>query len=124
MKNWFSIRTLALAALFFLTSAQGADADFFEKKIRPVLVENCYECHSASSKKLKGGLRLDGRAEVLRGGGCWPAICPRKPSESPLINAIGQRDEEKAMPPKKPKLADSIIADFETWVKAGAVWGG
>ena len=83
------------------------EVEFFEKKIRPVLAEHCYECHSATSKKLKGGLRVDSRAGLLQGGDTGPAIEPGKPEASLLIAAISHRDQDLAMPPKKPKLPDA-----------------
>ena len=96
--------------------------DFFERKIRPVLVANCYECHSANSKKIKGGLRLDTREGMLQGGDSGPAIVPKDLKKSLLI--VGIRHEgtnpHMAMPPKAPKLADAVVADFELWVKMGA----
>ncbi|MEQ1852353.1 MAG: DUF1549 domain-containing protein, partial [Chthoniobacteraceae bacterium] len=99
-----------------------AQLDFFEKKIRPVLVENCYECHSAGAKKLKGGLMLDTAEGLLTGGDSGPAIVPGKPAKSLLIESMRHetKDEDLFMPPKKDKLADEVIADFEKWVKMGA----
>src|SRR4051794_21142334 len=73
-------------------------AAFFEQRIRPVLVKECYACHSAEAKKVKGGLRLDSRAGVLKGGDSGPAVVPGKPEESPLLEAV--RHEGIAMPPK------------------------
>ena len=102
--------------------AASAGAEFFETKIRPVLAEHCFECHSASAKKLKGGLRVDGRRELLEGGDTGPAIVPGKPEKSLLVTAIAHRDKELAMPPKKPPLAEPIIADFEQWIRDGAPW--
>ena len=95
--------------------------DFFEKKIRPVLSEHCYECHSSSSKKLKASLLLDTRAGHLQGGDSGPALVPGDPEESLLIEVIRYEDPDMEMPPKS-KLPDDIIADFERWVKAGAAW--
>jgi len=94
-------------------------ANFFERKIRPVLVEKCYECHSAEAKKVKGGLSLDTRDGMLAGGDVGPAVVPGRLDDSLLIAAIRYADEDTAMPPKG-KLAASVIADFETWVKMGA----
>ncbi len=96
--------------------------DFFEKKIRPVLVESCYKCHSANSEKLRGGLLLDTREGVLKGGESGPAIVPGDPKKSLLITSIRHehRDPDMAMPPKGDKLSDAVIGDFETWVKIGA----
>jgi cytochrome c553 len=92
---------------------------FFEKKIRPVLVGKCVECHSAEKNKLKGGLALDSVAGLLKGGDSGPAVVPGKPAESLLIKVIRHADPDLKMPPKE-KLADGVIADFETWVTMGA----
>ncbi|MEY2429624.1 MAG: hypothetical protein QOJ40_2509 [Verrucomicrobiota bacterium] len=94
------------------------DLDFFEKKIRPLLVERCYECHSAKSKKLKGGLRLDSREGLLKGGDSGPVVLPGKPEKSLLIKAVRFTDEELQMPPHH-KLAAEQIADLEKWVELG-----
>src|SRR5438034_442362 len=89
--------------------------EFFEKKIRPVLAERCYECHSENAKKLKGSLRLDSKAAMLKGGDTGPSIVPGDPQKSLLVKAIRQKDEELKMPPKG-KLTDVQIADFEAWI--------
>jgi len=113
------------AALLLLALASPAAADdgiaFFEQKIRPVLVTHCHECHSAESAKLKGGLRLDTRAGWQRGGDSGlPAIVLGQPDESPLIQAVRHTDPDFAMPPRKPRLPDAVIADLVTWVRLGA----
>jgi cytochrome c553 len=92
---------------------------FFEKKIRPVLVESCYKCHSAESEKVKGELLLDTREGLRKGGATGAAIVAGNPERSPLIKALRYKDEALAMPPKG-KLPDQVIADFEAWVKMGA----
>ena len=107
----------ALAAAPAEPSRQGAE--FFEKKIRPVLVERCYECHSAESKKLKGNFRLDSRQGLLKGGDSGPAIVPGAPEKSLLIKAVRYTDEDLQMPPKH-QLTPSEVADLEAWVKMGA----
>jgi hypothetical protein len=100
--------------------AYGQDGvDFFERKIRPVLVQECYSCHSAEAKKHKGGLLLDTKRGVLDGGDTGPAIVAGKPNESLLIKAIRYSDPDLRMPPKK-KLSPDVIADFEKWVAMGA----
>lgn len=91
--------------------------EFFEKHIRPVLVEHCYECHSAQAEKLKGKLLLDSREAVLKGGESGPAIVPGDPDASLVIQAL--RFENFEMPPKG-KLPAETIAKFEQWVKEGA----
>jgi hypothetical protein len=93
--------------------------EFFEKRIRPVLIERCYECHSAQAKKLKGKLRLDSREDFTKGGESGAPITPGDPDKSLLIKAIRYADEDLQMPPKQ-KLAASQIKDIEDWVKRGA----
>ena len=93
--------------------------EFFETKIRPVLVKSCLECHSASSAKLGGGLLLDSKDGVLRGGESGPAIVPGKPERSLLIKAI--KHVGLQMPKQaKDRLPANVIADFERWVAMGA----
>ena len=95
-----------------LTSEQ---VEFFEKKIRPVLAENCYECHNSIDKK-KGDLALDWRAPLVESG----VIVPGKPEESALIKAIRHEEDYEPMPSKSPKLAKLIIKNFEDWIRMGA----
>jgi len=93
--------------------------EFFEKKIRPVLVKHCYKCHSEKASKandLKGGLRLDNRAATLKGGESGAAVVPGKPDESLLLEALNYESFE--MPPKG-KLPASVIADFRDWIERG-----
>ncbi len=92
---------------------------FFEKRIRPLLAEHCYECHSASAKKTKGGLRLDSRDGWAKGGESGPAIVPGKPDDSLLIKGVRHWDKEFKMPPEKP-LTPPQVADLVQWVKLGA----
>jgi Protein of unknown function (DUF1553)/Protein of unknown function (DUF1549)/Planctomycete cytochrome C len=93
--------------------------EFFEKRIRPVLIDKCYDCHSAGAKKIKGGLLLDSRAGVRKGGDSGVIIAPGDPDASMLIQSVRHLDEDSAMPPKE-KLAPAIIADLEQWVRMGA----
>jgi len=93
---------------------------FFEARIRPVLAQECYKCHSNASEKVKGGLLLDTRAGVLHGGDSGkPSIVPGDPQHSLLLSAIRYKDEDLQMPPKH-ELPDDEVADFEAWVKMGA----
>jgi hypothetical protein len=92
---------------------------FFEKRIRPVLAERCYECHSAKSETVQGGLLLDSRAGIIKGGDNGPVILPGEPEASLLVKAIRHADPGLTMPPEE-KLADDQIADFERWVKERA----
>ena len=119
------IAALSLAATLTAGAAAVSDLaqlDFFEKKIRPVLVESCYECHSAGAKKLKGGLYLDTAEGLLKGGDSGPSIVPRNPAKSLLLQTMKHegKDEDLFMPPKKDKLSDAVLADFEQWIKMGA----
>ncbi|QOV90380.1 PSD1 and planctomycete cytochrome C domain-containing protein [Humisphaera borealis] len=95
---------------------------FFEQKIRPVLVESCYQCHSAAAvtnKKLKGGLYVDSREGLLKGGDTGPAIVPGQSAKSLLIKAMKWDDDNLQMPPKT-RLPDSVISDFARWIDMGA----
>jgi Protein of unknown function (DUF1553)/Protein of unknown function (DUF1549)/Planctomycete cytochrome C len=118
-----SALALATAMLFPYSPARVAgdpqQEEFFEKKIRPVLVEKCYLCHSASSKPPMGGFRLDARETLLKGGDRGPAIVPGDPEKSLLIQAISYRHLDLKMPPNG-KLPDEQIADLIDWVKMGA----
>src|SRR5262249_54166404 len=95
-----------------------AALEFFEREIRPLLVERCQACHS--EKKTRGGLRLTGRAAALKGGERGPAFVPGKPEESLLIKAIGYTDDLK-MPPAG-KLSAAEIGKLKRWVALGAPW--
>ncbi|MCP3696015.1 MAG: DUF1549 domain-containing protein, partial [Planctomycetaceae bacterium] len=91
--------------------------EFFENKIRPILVNRCYECHSQKSKIVKGGLLLDSRDATLKGGESGAAVVPGKPEESLLLDALQYDGLE--MPPKG-KLPKNVITDFANWIKMGA----
>jgi mono/diheme cytochrome c family protein len=107
---------------FGLTAADPASVEFFENRIRPVLVERCYECHSAQSESLKGGLRLDFKAGWEKGGASGsPSIIPGKPETSLLIQVVkGTAADVKVMPPKGGALQPEQIADLEAWIRVGA----
>jgi hypothetical protein len=109
-----------LSLLLAAGSLHAADIAFFEAKIRPVLVKHCYECHSAESGKSKGGLMLDTKHGIREGGETGPAVVPGDVAKSLLLTAIKHSDPDLEMPPKEPQLPKAVIADFETWIKAGA----
>src|SRR5215213_800522 len=75
-----------------------AGAQFFESKVRPILVERCYSCHSAQAKKLKAGLRLDSREGMLKGGESGPAVVPGHPEQSRLVEAVRYTNPDLQMP--------------------------
>lgn len=95
---------------------------FFEKKIRPVLAEKCYKCHAENAEKIKGGLVLDTREGIRRGGDTGPGIVPGDLARSLVIESLRYTNKDLQMPPDKNggRLPDSVIADFEQWVSMGA----
>ena len=103
----------------FNTSPTQDQLAFFENRIRPVLIEHCYECHSADADKIKGGLVVDSRAGIHTGGDTGPAIMPGVPESSMLIQALKHVTEDLAMPPDY-KLPSHVITDFEEWIRQGA----
>ena len=114
---------LMSACVFHATSVRAGTDDgtaFFESRIRPVLVEHCYKCHSDRAKTPKGGLRLDSRGAILRGGDHGPALVPGKPADSLIVQAISYDGDVAEMPPKE-KLPDRVIDDFRRWIASGAV---
>ncbi len=92
---------------------------FFESRIRPILIEKCYSCHSSKAVRIKGGLRLDRFEGMLKGGNSGPAVVPGKPTESLLLLAIAHTDDFSKMPPKE-KLPAQVMNDFRRWVEMGA----
>ena len=109
------VACLGIAPLPVLGSEQD---DFFERKIRPVLVKHCYECHSSDADVVQGGLRLDDPDDMLRGGDTGPALVPGEPSASLLLAAIRYEDGLE-MPPDG-VLDERVVRDFETWIRLGA----
>ena len=98
--------------------ASPGEMEFFEMKIRPVLAENCYPCHSTEVDAM-AGLRLDSKASLLKGGSRGPAIVPGEPEKSLLIQAVSYRSSDLKMPPTG-KISDEQIADLTAWIKMGA----
>lgn len=131
-RDLFRIVTMAAGMLGLAANAWGAEptpeqAEFFEKKVRPILVERCYECHSektlaTNEGEAKGNLRLDSRQRMLTGGDTGPAIEPGAPDKSLLVQAI-RYDGVYQMPPIG-KMPDDEIATLTTWVADGATWPG
>jgi hypothetical protein len=110
------------ASPLFADELDASSIEFFESKVRPLLVSHCYECHSeeaAKAEKLKGGLRLDTRAGVHAGGDSGPVIEPGKPDDSPLIKSIRYTDENLQMPPRE-RLSAEQVAVLEKWIVMGA----
>jgi cytochrome c553 len=109
--------TLATPAL--AQNATRAGHEFFETKIRPALVTHCYECHSTESGKARGGLKVDSRDALLRGGDSGPAVVAKSLDESQLYQALLYHDDGWQMPPKG-KLPQTTIDDFRRWILMGA----
>lgn len=122
MKKILMFSVLCLAGNFSRAADAGltpAQSDFFESKIRPILADNCYKCHSAQAEKVKGGLLLDTRDGVLAGGDSGKVIEPGSPDTSLLIKAVRYTDPDLQMPKDK-KLSDDQIAALVQWVQMGA----
>lgn len=102
-----------------LHAATKEEINFFETKIRPVLVNNCYKCHSSEAEKVKGGLLLDNAANIQKGGDTGPAVVKNDLEKSLLYKSLTYKDKDLQMPPAG-KLSENIIKDFETWIKMGA----
>ena len=116
---------MATLLLFLAVPPRAADPspegiEFFEKKIRPLLVKHCYACHAADAKKLKGDLLLDTRDGVLKGGASGPAVVPGDPAKSLLIKAVRHADDDAARCRRRRSSPAAEIADLEAWVKMGA----
>lgn len=112
-----SVLVIGLSSRGFSGEGESERFEFFEKKIRPLLVEHCLDCHS-EAKKVQGGLRLDSVEGWSAGGDTGIAVVPGKPEESLLIEAVKYQGDLK-MPPKG-KLSDAAIADLEQWIERGA----
>lgn len=114
---------IAFALLASSVAACAADANeglaFFEKRIRPVLVDKCYKCHASDAEKIKGGLVLDTRKGIQRGGDTGPAVVPGDAGHSLLLTAIRYADKDLEMPPNE-RLSSESVADFEKWIAMGA----
>jgi mono/diheme cytochrome c family protein len=123
MPHHSSVSTLLLAACVATSTLVAAppsaeQTDFFEKQIRPLLANRCYECHSAE-KKTKGGLALDTAASTLKGGDTGPALVAGDPEKSLLIEAVRYQNHDLQMPPKRQLSAEEVKL-LEDWVKMGA----
>jgi cytochrome c553 len=117
MRRGLAILALGTSSLA-AADLKPADVEFFESKIRPVLVAECYECHDA--KKQKGDLRLDYRDGLLKGGEEGAAIVPGDAKKSILLQSMDHTHETLEMPKKRTKLDAQIIADFAEWINRGA----
>jgi hypothetical protein len=95
---------------------------YFTQKVKPLLEENCFKCHSHSAEHIKGGLVLDSLGGLLTGGDSGPAIVPGRPAESLLIKAVSYEDKDLQMPPKNKQLKPEEISVLGRWIAMGAPW--
>jgi hypothetical protein len=120
MMRWFLAFILGLTGASFARAADSPEGlALFEQHIRPLLVEQCYKCHSAQAAKIKGGLLLDSRQGMAKGGEGGKILVAGEPEKSRLIEALRWTDSEMKMPPKK-QLTPQQVQWFEAWVKMGA----
>jgi len=106
-------------ALSFFELSAFDQAEFFESRIRPVLAENCYECHNSINKS-KSGLVLNFKGGMVRGGDRGPVLSLKKPDDSLLLQVMRHEINNLKMPKGGPKLSDSVVKDFEKWISNGA----
>lgn len=111
---------VGLGSFSIAEAAESEDEAYFREKIEPVLKAHCYACHSQAADEVQGGLMLDSRVGILRGGDSGPAVIKGKSRASLLMQAL-RHEAGLAMPLDKPKLPASTITDFERWIDAGAV---
>jgi hypothetical protein len=126
MRSWF---LFVVSMVYLPIGANGysqekpefdvAELKFFEAKIRPLLIQHCYECHSSKGGELEGGLSVESREALLKGGDSGAAIVPFKPVESLLMAAIEYSDDFYQMPPES-KLPQEVVAVFKKWIEMGA----
>jgi hypothetical protein len=112
--------TWTLAAVVCGSAFAEQPGEFFENRVRPVLVKNCLPCHGSGVAKM-GGLQLDSRDHLMTGGAHGPVLIPGDPERSTLIQAVRKTHERFKMPPQG-QLTVQEIADLSEWVKSGAVW--
>ncbi len=101
---------------------EAARPEFYTARVQPILQADCYRCHAGMNHR--GGLNLQTRAGMLKGGSDGPVLVPGDPAKSLLVRLIrheGPANDPMPMPPKRPKLSDEDIATVEHWVRAGAM---
>tara|TARA_B100001123_G_scaffold163094_1_gene187956 strand:+ start:901 stop:3405 length:2505 start_codon:yes stop_codon:yes gene_type:complete len=120
----FNFCVIVVTASEVCSDACAADskqyAEFFEAKIRPVLLTHCYECHHG--KDAKSGFRIDRLSSILKGGERGPALIPRKAKESLLLKLVTEKPDSDLRMPPNGRLTETQIADLTTWIDQGAFW--
>ncbi len=124
------MRRLCLVASLLVGATQNAaggtdeaGVEFFESRVRPLLAEHCYGCHSAKAKKVKAGFLVDSREGLLKGGESGPAVVAGKPEQSRLIEAVRYSSPDLQMPPRG-RLSDEQVTTLVRWVELGVPWSG
>jgi cytochrome c553 len=112
---------LAAAVAQAAPPEDAAAVEFFEARVRPILADHCYACHSAETKPA-GGLRVDDRNGLLAGGDNGPAVVPGDPDASLLLRRVRHEDPKRRMPKEGDPLSDAEVADLEAWIRDGAAW--
>lgn len=112
-----TLGTISVCAVSSAAEPTAEELDFFENRIRPVLVKHCYECHTPDAKTVQGNFLLHTREGLLKGGDSGPAIVPSDNEEGTLLESL--RYETFEMPPSG-KLSNRVINDFEKWIEMGA----
>lgn len=124
VRNSFWLMTGILAVATSSTATANPDDEsnlrLFESRVRPLLAERCYQCHSVRSGKSEGALLLDSREGIRKGGDRGLAVVPGKPEESLLLEAISGSDPDFVMPPKGDRVSKDLVRDVETWIRSGA----
>ena len=119
VKIWVMLAVLGVGTLDAAAIGDQAKIEFFEMKVRPLLANNCYACHTNSKM---GGLRLDSRQSMVRGGSSGPAVRPGNATGSILIQAVTHTHDRLKMPPTGEKLDDKQVEALKTWIQEGAAW--
>ncbi|OYW77990.1 MAG: hypothetical protein B7Z37_01680 [Verrucomicrobia bacterium 12-59-8] len=113
------VMSLLTGSVSVAAPADDAKIAFFEKNVRPILIKRCYECHSVESGKSKGGLAIDSRESILKGGDSGPALVAGDPEKSHIIESVRYQNQDLQMPPKGAMPA-AEVKTLEEWVKMGA----
>jgi mono/diheme cytochrome c family protein len=122
LRRWsLSLLLLLPAAALAQSAKEEAGVEFFEQKVRPILANHCYQCHSADTKPA-GGLRVDDRNGLLLGGDAGAAVVPGSPEKSLVLQRIQHANPKRRMPKEGELLTDAEVADLTTWIRDGAAW--
>ncbi|HIA19605.1 MAG TPA: DUF1549 domain-containing protein, partial [Planctomycetaceae bacterium] len=115
----FLVASAVIGMAVLARAAGPEELRFFESKIRPLLVRQCFQCHSQKGKEIESGFSLDSRRQILQGGDRGPAVNLKEPSRSLLLRAVSYQDDDLQMPPKKKLTADEITL-LKKWIELGA----